>query len=105
MKEKVLGKDYDLSLVFVGEQRSRTITRTYKKKDKVSDVLSFPLGEKEGEIVITPALAARQAKAFHTTPKKHIGFLFIHGLLHLKGYTHGSKMEHKERALRRDFGV
>ena len=105
MKEEILGKDYDLSLVFVGEKRSRTITKEYKNKDKVSNVLSFPLDPNEGEIVITPIAAAKEAKKFDTTPNKHIGFLFIHGLLHLKGYTHGSTMESMEKALKKKFNV
>lgn len=105
MKETVLGKRYSLSLVFIGETRSRTLTKKHKKKDKPSNVLSFPLEKNEGEIFITPAVAKREAKRYNTTPNKHIGFLFIHGLLHLSGFQHGSRMESKEQALREQFGV
>ncbi len=103
MKETVLGKKYDLSLVFIGETRSRTLTTQYRKKDKVSNVLSFPIDAQTGEIFITPEVARREAALFGKTPQKHIGFLFIHGLLHLKGYHHGSRMENKEKALSRRF--
>jgi len=105
MKEKVLGKKYSLSLVFVGETRSRTITKKYKNKDKVSNVLSFPLSKTEGEIIITPKLADREAKKLNTTLKKYVGFLFIHGLLHLSGLRHGSRLNSKEQILRKQFGV
>ena len=105
MKEKVLGKRYSLSLVFIGATRSRSITKKYRKKDKISNVLSFPLSDSDGEIFITPSIAAREAKKFETTPSKHVGFLFLHALLHLKGYGHGSRMESKERTLREQFGV
>ena len=105
MKHAVLGRSYRLSLVFIGSTRSRNLTKAYRKKDKASNVLSFPLEKNEGEIFITPAVARTQAKNFDTTPEKFIGFLFIHGLLHLKGYGHGSKMEAMEQALSRRFNV
>ena len=105
IKEAVLSSKYSLSLVFIGERRSKTITKKYRKKDKISNVLSFPLDENTGEIFITPSKARKEARKFKTTPHKHIGFLFIHGLLHLKGYAHGSRMNSKEQALRKKFGV
>ena len=105
MKEAVLGKRYDLSLVFIGETRSRTLTNTYRKKDKVSNVLSFAIDETSGEIFITPSVAKREARHFDKTTKNHMGYLFIHGLLHLKGYSHGSRMESKEKALSKRFSV
>jgi probable rRNA maturation factor len=105
MKEAVVGKRYDLSLVLIGEVRSKSITKKYRKKDKVSNVLSFPIDKNVGEIFITPSAAKREAKKFAKTQNKQIGFLFIHGLLHLKGYTHGSTMESKEKALSKRFGV
>ena len=105
MKEAVLGKRYELSLVFIGTTRSRKLTKTYRKKDKVSNVLSFPIDKDSGEIFITPEIAKREAKRFGKTPRQQMGFLFIHGLLHLKGYSHGSKMESKEKALSRRFSV
>lgn len=105
MKNTVLGTNYTLSLVFIGERRSRTLTKKYRRKDKVSNVLSFPLDGASGEIFITPAKAKREAPRFDATPSKHIGYLFIHALLHLKGYSHGSRMESKERALRKKWSV
>lgn len=105
MKEAVLGKRYELSLVFIGEKRSRDLTLNYRHKDKVSNVLSFPIDENSGEIFITPKQAARQAKDFETTTNKHIGYLFIHGLLHLSGLDHGSTMDSKEKALKKKFNV
>ena len=52
MKEGVLGKNYDLSLVFVSESKSKELNRTYRKKNKPANVLSFPYSKKEGEIFI-----------------------------------------------------
>ena len=59
------------------------------------------LSDKSGEIFIAPKAASRQAALFGEPTAKYIGRLFIQGLLHLKGYRHGSKMEHEERKILR----
>lgn len=97
IKNKILGKGYNLSLVFVGERRSKKINLKYREKNKSANVLSFPLSENEGEIFITPKRAFRQAHLFEMKKIDFIGFLFIHGLLHLKGMQHGSRMEEAEK--------
>ncbi len=85
MKEKILGKDYSLSVVFAGDKRMQTLNKKWRKKDKVADTLSFPYSKKEGEIFINA-----------NNTLKEIHFLFIHSLLHLKGLKHGKKMEKEE---------
>jgi ssRNA-specific RNase YbeY (16S rRNA maturation enzyme) len=93
-KEKILGKKYDLSLVFCGPAKARELSRTYRHKDKEANILSFPLTEDSGEIFIK--LPASDFSVPH---------LFIHGLLHLKGLSHGSKMDSEERKYLKLFGV
>lgn len=103
MKEVILKKNYDLSLVFVGETRGRTLNRIYRHRDTVPDVLSFPLERKRGEIVISSKKAARESKYFNMSPRNFMGYLFIHGLLHLKGYRHGRTMKREEERLLKQF--
>ena len=105
IKNEILGLKYILSLVFIGDKRSRTLNKKYRKKDTPCNILSFPLSEKEGEIFINPKQAARDAPRFNTTGEHFIGHLLIHGLLHLKGFSHGSKMNHKEQLMRRKFDL
>lgn len=105
MKDAVLGEDYDLSLVFVTDEESRRISMETKGKDYYPNILSFPLDEKLGEIFINPAEAKRQAKDFGRTPSNMIAFLYIHGLVHLKGMDHGATMERTEARFRKEFGV
>lgn len=105
MKDAALGKDYELSLVFIGERRSKNLNITYRNKHKSGNVLSFPLDKKTGEIFICPARARREAKSFDRSYTHFIAFLFIHGLLHLKGMDHGSTMEKAEEKIRAQFGV
>jgi len=101
--EGVLGKKYDLSLVFVGADRAQSLNKKYRKKTYVPNVLSFPLDDTSGEIYICPNVAKREASKFHMTYRQYVGYLFIHGLLHLKGYDHGDTMERKERTLMRSY--
>jgi probable rRNA maturation factor len=105
MKKAVLGDRYDLSLVFIGDTRSQTLNKKYRGKDKPANVLSFPLGQQVGEIFINPTRAAKDATSFQTTNKKMLGILFIHGMLHLKGFRHSSTMEQAENKFQKRFSL
>jgi len=105
IKEEIMGKKYQLSLSFVGTARAQKINKTYRKKDYVPNVLSFPLDKKNGEIIICPKIAYPEAKDFNLSKNGYIAFLFIHGLLHLKGYDHGDTMEALERRYVKKFNI
>jgi rRNA maturation RNase YbeY len=96
IKKDILGASYRLSLVFIGSTRSRTLNRTYRKKDKPGNVLSFPLDTSAGEIFIDLAKAQKDAHRFKKGYNEFIIYLFIHGCLHLKGMDHGEVMERAE---------
>lgn len=87
LKDFVLGPDYDLSVAWVSSVAIHKINLTYRHKDKPTNILSFPLGPKEGEILLCRELME----------DKEALPLFIHGLVHLKGYDHGSRMEQEEK--------
>lgn len=97
MKDAVLGKKYTLSLSFVGAVRAQTLNKSYRNATYVPNVLSFPLDKNTGEIYIAPSVAKKEAPKYSLTEKGYIGYLFIHGLLHLKGYPHGATMEKAEK--------
>ncbi|MDQ5969257.1 MAG: putative rRNA maturation factor [Patescibacteria group bacterium] len=105
IKEEALGKDYSLSLVFIGKRKSATLNYSYREKNKPTNILSFPLDKKTGEIFITLELTREEAKKFERKHDNFIAFLFIHGLMHLKGMEHGSRMEEAEAKLRKQFLV
>jgi ssRNA-specific RNase YbeY (16S rRNA maturation enzyme) len=97
IKNAVLGKRYDLSLAFLSERQMRAAMKFRYKKisgKKTSNVLSFPLSKNSGEILICKKAAAPFS----------VGFLFIHGCLHLRGLRHGATMERKENQLLKKFG-
>lgn len=99
ISEKVLGKKYELSLVFIGKDTSRRLNRIYRGKDHPTNVLSFSLNKDSGEIFIDLARTQKDCKKFEKNFKEFLTYLFIHGLLHLKGMDHGDTMEKAETRL------
>ena len=93
IKEKVLGKKYELSLVFCGSKLTKKLNQQFRKKNYVANVLTFPLSKNSGEIFIK----------LPTTKKFSVDYLFIHGLAHLKGYKHSEKMEKFEEKIKQTF--
>ena len=105
IKNAVLGKNYSLSAVFIGETKSKKLNFSYRGINKPTNVLSFPIEKKVGEIFITPKVVRQQTKEFGKKFPNLVAFFFIHGLLHLKGMEHGSTMERAEAQLRRKFKI
>lgn len=97
LKNDILGKDYELSLAFINAEKSHQLNKTYRGKNKPTNILSFPLSKNEGEILICKEMVKKDAPKFKKTYKEFLGFLFIHGMLHLKGMRHGSRMEEAEK--------
>lgn len=97
IQEKILGKSYALSLIFIGEKRAQALNTKHRKATYVPNILSFPLTKDAGEIYITPNVAQKEASKYEMTSTGYVGYLFIHGLLHLKGYPHGATMEKLEK--------
>ena len=96
LKNDILGKEYSLSIAFVSENKSKELNKKYRKKNKPTNVLSFALRKNEGELVLCKAIINKEAKKEGITFDGWLGFLVIHGMLHLKGHKHGKKMEKLE---------
>ena len=105
MKDAVLGKKYVLSVAFVSPAEMKNLNGKLRGKPLPTDILSFPLSQNSGEILLCAKEVRKQALLFGRTPENFLLFLFIHGLLHLKGYAHGSRMEHEEIKFQKKFGI
>jgi rRNA maturation RNase YbeY len=91
-------KRASLSILLCGDARMRTLNRTWRRKDRSTDVLSFPSLEESssslsslsflGDLVIDVPYAARQARRRGHAVSREIQILLAHGLLHLLGYDH-----------------
>jgi len=111
--------DVELSIVFTGSMRMRSLNANYRGIPKETDVLSFPMETPSsrfpvsvhpsllmlGDIVISVPRASRQAREYGVTFHEELRRLLIHGLLHLAGYDHEKgryqkvRMEKKEKEL------
>ena len=85
----------ELSVALVGDQEMRPLNAKYRKKNKTTDVLSFPADPTMtsaaallGDVIISVEQARRQAKERNHSLKKEMVTLLIHGILHLLGYDH-----------------
>jgi probable rRNA maturation factor len=101
-----------LSVAIVGDERVRTLNRTYRRKDYATDVLSFPAEDAPsrylGDVVIARGVARRQAVAARHSEDVELKVLALHGLLHLLGYDHerdNGLMRRVEQRLRRKGGL
>jgi probable rRNA maturation factor len=94
---------WDISLAFAGTKRAQRMNKALRNKDYIPNVLSYETGKNSGEIVICLLEAKKQAPEYDMSYTQFVGFLFIHGLLHLKGEQHGATMEKQERLLLKRF--
>lgn len=84
-------KGRELSILLTDNEGIRVLNKAYRKKDKPTDVLSFPMdGDADllGDIVISIEKAAEQADEFRVSEAEELARLVSHGLLHLIGHDH-----------------
>lgn len=108
---------FEISLSFVNNEEIQQINAEHRGIDKKTDVLSFPMYEKEelaeidsagafpillGDIIVSVPTAREQAESFNHSLNREISFLVCHSMLHLLGYDHmtaeeAAEMETKQK--------
>ena len=85
----------DIDLIFCTSDTIKRLNRDFRKKDGVTDVLSFRFNETDylGEIYICVQRADEQRKEYGLTLDEELQRLFIHGLFHLLGFDHETEEE------------
>ncbi len=118
---------HEIHVVITDDKRIKVINREFRKKDKATDVLSFPQftpreisgrtkallpGPYLGDLVIAAETTLRQAESFGVTPREELLRLIVHGILHLCGYDHekvpaavAQRMRRRERYIRGKIGL
>lgn len=110
-QEEEVPMESEVSLTFVHNDEIQELNRDYRQKDAPTDVISFALqeeGEGElqvigeeipimlGDIVISIDKAKEQAEEYGHPLERELGFLALHGFLHLLGYDHINKEDSKK---------
>jgi probable rRNA maturation factor len=103
--KKILRKEKrgktDLFITFVAPGIIKKLNNKYRKKDRITDVLSFVYKD-SGEIIICPEVVKNNSAKIEEKFKNELAKVFIHGVLHILGYDHGKneqgaqKMEKKQ---------
>lgn len=94
------------NIIFISNDEIREMNKTFRKIDRVTDVISFALEDNEedvfeeyrllGDIYIAIDIAYDQAVEYNHSREREVCFLATHGLLHLLGYDHMTIEEEKE---------
>ena len=102
-KEKI--KDAIFNIIFVSNDKIQELNKTYRNVDRVTDVISFALGDGEdvsknpvrvlGDIYIAIDVAYKQASEYGHSRIREVCFLATHGILHLLGYDHMNEDDEK----------
>ena len=97
----------EIVLAFVNNKPIQELNRKFLKRDRPTDVLSFPLGKKGpdgkyylGDIIISVPKSYKQAADKKHSLERELEILTIHGFLHLLGYEHKEGMEAEEGKIR-----
>ena len=111
---KHINDDKVFNIIFVDKDEIQRINREYRNIDRVTDVISFALcdndecsffGDDEeelGDIFICIDRAIEQASDYGHSVEREVGFLAVHGYLHLCGYDHMTNEDEKVMFARQD---
>ena len=109
----IVGLRGTVGVMVDSNDRMRAMNRYFRRKDKATDVLSFPAApgirqSHAGDIAISAKIAAANACSLGHSTSEEIKILILHGMLHLAGYDHetdSGRMARLERRLRQQLGL
>ncbi len=123
-KELKLKDNFEVSVTVVDNERIHEINREYRSIDRPTDVISFAIEDNDeedfeiffdemmeddlelprllGDLFISIDKAKEQAEEFGHSFERELGFLTVHGFLHLNGYDHQTEEEEKEMSALQD---
>lgn len=87
----------EVDILISSNKRLRDLNRRFRRKDKATDVLSFPRPS-GGDIAISAQIALESAQRYGHSLASELKILVLHGMLHLAGYDHESDNGRMARA-------
>ena len=104
-----------LTITLTTPKHIQEINKTYRNTDRATDVLSFPIFEKQeldkkiklqdfkfedmlGDIIISVDKVEKQAKEYGHSFERELSYMVVHGFYHLMGYDH---IEEKDKEIMR----
>jgi len=97
----------EVNILLTNDRKMRELNRRFRRKDKTTDVLSFPSLD-GGDIAISVPVAKQNARALGHKVSDELKILILHGALHLKGHDHESDsgtMARLEQRLRKKLAL
>ena len=117
--EKLCGKNIYVSITLTNPENIREINKKYRNIDKETDVLSFPMFEKNeiaelkkknikiedvlGDIVISIEKVKEQANEYGHSFERELSYMVVHGFYHLMGYDHIKDDDKKKMREKEDY--
>lgn len=116
IEEKLIDVNIYISITLTNPNEIKRLNRLYRNIDKETDVLSFPMFEKEeidnivnnklkqvikenlGDIIISVDRVQEQAKEYGHSFERELSYMLVHGFYHLMGYDH---IEEKDKKIMR----
>ena len=108
-EENLNEKNYYISIILTTPNQIKKINSEYRNIDKATDVLSFPMFEKDeiynkpneiretlGDIIISIEKVEEQAKEYGHSFERELSYMVVHGFYHLMGYDHMEEDDKKE---------
>ena len=114
-EEKLIKSKLSITIILTNPENIREINKQYRNIDKATDVLSFPMFEKDeldkkiqendfvtedvlGDIIISIEKVEEQAKEYGHSFERELSYMVVHGFYHLMGYDH---IEPEDKAIMR----
>ncbi len=118
MTENLMNKNLYINIILTTPEEIRKYNKQYRNIDKETDVLSFPIFEKEeiekiqkngnevpevlGDLIISMKQVARQAEEYGHSFERELAYMVVHGFYHLMGYDHIEEEDKKEMRLKEE---
>jgi probable rRNA maturation factor len=95
-------KDQKVAIKCVSKKEINRLNKQYRKKDNVTNVLTFSYGDEEHDVALCLAVAKREASERKIELRDYVALLLVHAFLHVCGMDHERSSEEQEEMEREE---